>query len=122
MLSNTLSIIKIVIQEQFKDKSIDIPKTLKFFSHYKKEDWIYPGVLKRRLKIDIKDVYKFLYLLEKHHIIQNYYELYCSHCQKTMGLVELFSDLPETFECELCHTELNTLENAFIIYKVIRDD
>ena len=122
MLSNTLSSIKKIIQEQMKNKSIDINKLLAFFSNYKKGEWIYPGVLKRQFALKIQDVYLLLYLLEKQDIVQNYYELYCSHCQKSMGIVELFSDLPETFECEICHSELSTLENSFLIYKVIRDD
>ena len=41
MLSNTLSSIKEIIQEQMKNKSIDINKLLAFFSNYKKGEWIY---------------------------------------------------------------------------------
>lgn len=65
---------------------------------------------------------EFLVELEQQNIIQSYYELYCSHCQKSMGTVELFNELPEFFECELCHAQLPALENAILIYKVIRDD
>ena len=38
------------------------------------------------------------------------------------GTVRLFNELPETFECELCHSELSSIENSFLIYMVVRDD
>ena len=67
-------------------------------------------------------IYDFLSELEKQGILQSYYELYCSNCQKSMGTVRLFNELPETFECELCHSELSSIENSFLIYMVVRDD
>ena len=42
--------------------------------------------------------------------------------KKSMGTVRLFNELPETFECELCHSELSSIENSFLIYMVVRDD
>ena len=80
------------------NKNIDSIALTNFFKNYRKNMWIYPGVL------------------------QSYYELYCSNCQKSMGTVRLFNELPETFECELCHSELSSIENSFLIYMVVRDD
>ena len=80
------------------NKNIDSIALTNFFKNYRKNMWIYPGVLK------------------------SYYELYCSNCQKSMGTVRLFNELPETFECELCHSELSSIENSFLIYMVVRDD
>lgn len=121
MLSNTLSIIEIAAQGKLNNNT-DIPAILDFFKHYRKNMWIYPGVLKRRFSLELSDVYAFLYELEEQKILQSYYELYCSQYQKSMGTVELFNELPDFFECELCHTQLPALENAILIYKVIRDD
>lgn len=121
MLLNTLSIIESTINKQINDK-VDITAFLDFFKHYKKGMWIYPGLLKRKFSLSLPEIYIFLSELEKQGVLQSYYELYCSNCQKSMGSVQLFNELPETFECELCHCELDTLENAFLIYRVIRDD
>ena len=121
MLSNTLSVIEMTIKAKL-NSDINVPEILDFFKHYKKNMWIYPGVLKRRFSLELAQVYDFLSALESQEILQSYYELYCSHCQKSMGLVEVFNELPESFECELCHSELPALENPVVIYKVVRDD
>lgn len=121
MLLNTLSIIETVIQNKL-NNSVDALAILEFFKHYKKNMWIYPGVLKRRFSLDLVEIYILLSELEKYGILKSYYELYCSQCQKSMGTVEVFNELPDFFECELCHIQLLALENTLLIYKVIRDD
>ena len=94
------------------NKNIDSIALTNFFKNYRKNMWIYPGVLKRKFSLSIPEIYD----------LQSYYELYCSNCQKSMGTVRLFNELPETFECELCHSELSSIENSFLIYMVVRDD
>ena len=121
MLSNTLLIIETAIQTKLNNNA-DVPAILDFFKHYHKNMWIYPGVLKRRFSLELPEIYEFLVELEQQNVLQRYYELYCSQCQKSMGIVELFNELPDFFECELCHAQLPALENAILIYKVIRDD
>lgn len=121
MLSNTLSIIEKTIQNKLNNNA-DAPAILDFFKQYRKNMWIYPGVLKRRFSLELSDIYGFLSELEQKNILQSYYELYCNQCQKSMGTVELFNELPDFFECELCHAQLPALENAILIYKVICDD
>lgn len=122
MLLNTLSIIEMILQEKFPNKSEEFSDVLEFFKHYKSGMWLYPGILKRKYKFDLPEVYAFLTELEKQGVLQSYYELYCSCCQKSIGRVQLFSELPDTFSCDLCHNELPALENAILIYKVVRDD
>lgn len=121
MLSTTLSIIETTIQQKL-NNDVNTTAIIKFFKNYKKNMWIYPGVLKRKFSLSLPEIYNFLSDLEKQGILQSYYELYCSTCQKSMGTVRLFNELPDTFECELCHRELLSLENSILIYKVIRDD
>lgn len=121
MLSNTLSIIEMTLYKT-KNNEESVPDILDFFKHYKKGMWVYPGVLKRKFSLELSNVYAILSDLEKQGIVKSYYELYCSQCQKSMGTVEVFNEIPEFFECELCHSDLFGLENAFLIYKVIRDD
>lgn len=104
------------------NKNIDSIALTNFFKNYRKNMWIYPGVLKRKFSLEITEVYELLHELEEKGILQSYYELYCSECQKSMGIVKLFNELPESFECELCHSELSAVENSLLIYMVVRDD
>lgn len=120
MLSNTLSVIRKSLEQQLNSGS-NITAIVDFFRNYKVGMWVYPGVLRRKFSLDMKEVYLLLAALEKEGILQSYYEMYCSHCQKSMGTVELFNQLPDTFECEICHCELPALENSVVIYKVVRD-
>ena len=121
MLSNTLSVIRKSIEQQLNSR-LDTTLLIDFFRNYKVGMWIYPGILRRKFSMDMKQVYLLFHVLEKEGILQSYYEMYCSHCQKSMGTVELFNQLPDTFECEICHCELPALENSVVIYKVVRDD
>lgn len=121
MLSNTLSIIETTIQQRLSNRT-DKTALVTFFRNYKKNMWIYPGVLKRKFSLEIAEVYGLLQDLEEKGILQSCYELYCSECQKSMGIVKLFNELPESFECELCHSELSAVENSLLIYMVVRDD
>lgn len=121
MLSNTLAIIEMTIHNKL-NKGVNTTALLDYLKHYRINMWIYPGVLKRKFSLEISEIYAFLLELEREGILQSYYELYCGHCHKSMGIVKLLNDMPETFECELCHEELPSLENSILVYKVVRDD
>ena len=120
MLQSTLSKIERIASNEFME-SVDINEFRELFSSYKKNMWIYPGFIIKKLKLKPKVVYQFLMDLEKENIVKGYYELYCGHCQKSMARVESFKDIPETFVCDYCDEELIGIENALIIYKVICD-
>ena len=64
MLSNTLSIIEMTIQRKM-NKNIDSIALTNFFKNYRKNMWIYPGVLKRKFSLSIPEIYDFLSELEK---------------------------------------------------------
>ena len=110
MLRSTLSKIESIATTELLE-SIDIEEFRNLFLSYKKDMWLYPGVLIRNL-IE----------LEKIGILKCYYELYCWQCQKSMGTVETFNEIPETFVCDDCDRELNGIENVYVIYKVICDE
>ena len=90
-----------------------------FFSLFKPKDWIYPGVIKRRLNLAIEDAYKILEALKSEGIIESWYEYCCVHCQRTLGTVQYFNELPEYFECDFCGEILNAMENTIKIYRVL---
>lgn len=122
MLSNTLIDIKTLLNFKLTLSEDTIKKLVKLLTSYKLGSWIYPGVLKRKLEISTKDSYAILQTLEKEGYLSSFYELYCSNCQKSSGIViETFNEIPDTFECEVCHIELPSLENAAIIYKVVKE-
>lgn len=121
MLSNISVPIEKIVSEFIQDekKAQDITNFLKL---YKSRSWIYPGVLKRRYGINIIDVYKFLGGLEEAGYIKGYYEIYCGTCNRHSGVEEVFETLasiPETIECENCGSEILSLRNAILIYKVL---
>lgn len=88
----------------------------------KKRMWIYPAVFIRKYNLSVKQVYNFLEKLVDLNILKSYYELYCSNCHKSTGEVyEVFNQIPDTFECVNCDCELNGIENAIIIYKVVEE-
>lgn len=120
MLSNTLIQIEIILSKKLNKQTAQ--DVLAFLEKYKTGTFIYPGVIKRKFHIPIETVYEILNELENLGILQSYYELVCSRCQKVMGTVRLFNELPETFTCELCNEEQDTLSNSFLIYKVVVDE
>ena len=79
---------------------------------------IYPGVVKRQLSVSIEDSYRILSALEKAKVLESWYEYCCGHCQRVLGTVQRFNELPESFDCEVCGTHMNTMDNTIKIYKV----
>ena len=55
------------------NKNIDSIALTNFFKNYRKNMWIYPGVLKRKFSLSIPEIYDFLSELEKQGILQSYY-------------------------------------------------
>ena len=96
----------------------DIDTIINFFDNYKKGDFIYPSVLKRKLKIDEKEIYKILSIMEKSELLKINYEFFCYNCNKSSNLYECYSELPEEYICENCEDCL-TLDNVRVVYKVI---
>lgn len=86
---------------------------------YKSGTWIYPGVLARKIKISMKDIYIILNELERAGIITSYFEIICCECGKNIGNVyESINDIPKEVYCEKCDSEVSGIDNAFLIYKV----
>lgn len=120
MLSTTLLQIESILAKQLNKDTIEA--VLDFLKNYKCGTYIYPGVLKRKFDIPIEKIYELLNEMEKVGVLQSYYELVCGNCQKIMGTVRLFNELPDKFVCEICGEELATLSNSVLIYKVVASD
>lgn len=92
-----------------------------FFEFIKEGDYIYPGHLKSKLFIDIKDAYEILESLKQQGFLRNLYEVYCFDCNKSKGI---FLDSLEQFNpdwyCDFCGKHLSLEENIIVLYKVVR--
>lgn len=122
MLSTTLTNIEILLRANTDLDDSCILNSIDILRNYRVNMWLYPGVIKRKLNISTSDTYKILRVLQHNGYLESYYELYCSHCQKSTGtVIRYFSELPNSFECEICHVELSALENAILIYKVVKE-
>ena len=122
MLRNILEDIREILNEQLNIPTELSEKVLELFTHYQKDMWVYPGVIKGKTGMSTDQVYALLTEMEDNEILESFYELYCGNCQKTNGKVHVFNEIPEEFECEYCHEQFTGLENAALIYKVLRDE
>lgn len=102
--------------------AIQREKLIRLFKLYKPATWIYPGVLARKTKVSIKDIYLILDELEKLHIVTAYFEIICCECNRTIGNVyKSINDIPDKVYCENCGNEIDGINNTFLIYKVNQD-
>ncbi|MFB5249627.1 hypothetical protein ACE38F_04405 [Bacillus mycoides] len=124
MLPNIL----LKIEEKLKGTSLlsgdQLDRFLVLLKRYKKGEWLYPGVLIRKLDIPSSKAYKLLDILKDIGILEVNYELYCHRCNTFEGTIyETFSQMPNDLSCEGegCEAELIPLVNSIVIYKVIND-
>lgn len=82
--------------------------------------WLYPGVIVRRIPLTIDKTYAVVDTLAENNYIKPYYELYCNNCQKATGIVfETLGEMPQEFECEICHATMISIQNSILVYKVV---
>lgn len=99
--------------------NFNLDKIIDFFVKYNKNDYIYPSVVKRNLKLEDEDVYKIMNILEKAKLVKMYYEIYCYKCDRTSNLCESFGQLEEYLICNNCESEMDINYNVKITYKVV---
>ena len=104
-----------------KKYNIDTNKFVDFMSKYCVNDWVYPNVIHRELKVDMKYVYEILELCADNEIMEQYLQIYCPICQRFTGSrYKTILEIPEFVNCVHCDEEIeNPLKYAIIIYKVI---
>lgn len=122
MLPNILLEIEKTVKDTSLLSSDQLDKFLVLLKRYKKGEWLYPGVLIRKLDIPSSKTYKLLDILKDIGILEVNYELYCHKCNSFKGpIYETFSQMPNELFCEGCEAELTPLVNSIVIYKVIND-
>ena len=82
--------------------------------------WIYPGEIHRKLKIPITYVYEVLDSCVDEDIIEQYLDIYCTHCKCTTGYrYKTVAEVPDKLKCKQCNYELqHPLETAIVIYRM----
>ncbi len=122
MLQSTLAKIETLINQNELMNNIDSKRVSNLLIHYKKDMWIYPSVLKRKLQVDLRTAYSILDLLEDQDLIERYYELYCFDCQHSTGLLKkTMNEIPDKFECDTCQRALFALENCRVVFVVVAE-
>lgn len=122
MLEGTLIKINETIKKESLLSANQIVLLDKFLVTYKKDDYIYPGALIAKLKIESLLAYKVLRKLEKAKFIRKSFEIYCCDCGEFQGKIyDYFSEIPDKMYCNQCLKRLDPIDDVIIIYKVIED-
>lgn len=104
-------------------KKSEIGKFIDVFKHYTKGRWVYPGAIHRVTQIPISKVYQTLDMMEKEGIVKSYFEVICSECKKTTSIIfHSIDEIPKEYFCDNCGHEGDALNNAVLIFKVIKDE
>lgn len=120
MLENTL--ITVIENLKIKHRLTEYQerKLTDFIKYWKINDYIYPGLLKSKLNISIKDAYEILEYIKSLGILENAFEVYCRKCSKSKGIyLKSLVDIPQDLSCDFCNNEFNSLEDTVVLYKVI---
>lgn len=99
----------------------DLEHTINFLSKFKKNYWIYPGLVKQKTDLSIKTVYEIMSLLEDKGVLTHYYDIICPSCSRSIGEVySTLDSIPEYLECDHCGNVEGFLaiNSAYLIYRV----
>lgn len=88
---------------------------------YNHDDWIFPGVIARENKYDLKIIYEILEACVEKGLLKRYFDIYCPHCCRlTEERYESFVSIPNEIYCPHCDNEISSCYNkALIIYQVL---
>lgn len=112
---------KVVPLLEEKQFDIDIFSFLDFLKKYKSKEFIYPNILYRDLKIDIKTIYKILRICAQEGILEECFAIYCPNCSRFAGQwFKNIVNIPEEVNCLNCGKEIkNPMKHAIVIYRVL---
>lgn len=123
MLENTLLMHIDSLKEKYNLTSYQIKKLSEQLKYWKKGTLVYPGALKSKINMNIKDVYDILEKFTKDGTLERNYEIYCTECKKFKGkIVRSLSDIPEDCSCDFCDDPIDPLYDTIAIYRVVLDE
>ena len=107
---------KLIQDSGFEEKLIN--EILEFIKSFK-GTILYPIVIKRKFKIDIRNTYIILNELVKNDLLTIAYEIYCSECDKSRNdIYDSLNEIPENIYCEHCGKHIYIMEDAIVVFKV----
>ena len=122
MLPNTLLDIEQVIQRLNLINEQQLHELRNILSRLRLNDYLYPGVIKRQLHVSSAIAYKILSAIEKQGYLKACFEIVCFTCNRTTGeIYDSIAEIPSEIYCPCCEEELNAMENAVLIFRVVAD-
>lgn len=122
MLSDTLMNIKTMLTKNQILTDSELLSLCDILRIYRTGMWLYPGVIARKVPLTVEKTYAVTDLLTQSGYIKPYYELYCNNCQRATGAIyETLNEMPEEFECELCHATMTSIQNSILVFKVMAE-
>ena len=117
MLDQLLMLQNKLIQDSgFEEKLIN--EILEFIKSFK-GTLLYPIVIKRKFKIDIRNTYIILNELVKNDLLTIAYKIYCSECDKFQNdIYDSLNEIPENIYCEHCGKHIDIMKDAIVVFKV----
>ena len=117
MLDQLLMLQNKLIQDSgFEEKLIN--EILEFIKSFK-GTLLYPRVIKRKFRIDMKNTYIILNELVKNDLLTIAYEIYCSECDKFQNdIYDSLNEIPKNISCEYCGKDIDTMKDAIVVFKV----
>lgn len=107
---------KLIQDSGFEEKLIN--EILEFIKNFK-GTILYPRVIKRKFRIDMRSTYIILNELVKNDLLTIAYELYCSECDKFQNdIYDSLNEIPKNICCEYCGKDIDIMKDAIIVFKV----
>ena len=106
-----------ILKNKISDE-IDFNKLVDFLLLFKKGQYIYPSVLKRKFDFSDSEIYNILNCLEGAGYLRMYYEVYCGNCLQPIEIYKYYSQIQDSIYCENCCESTNITDNVKVIYKV----
>lgn len=123
MLESTLLNHITILKDKYNLTPYQIKQLSLQLKYWKKNHRVYPGLIKSKLGIDIKNTYSILEYFRSANILERNFELYCSKCHKFKGkVVRALNDIPEDCSCDFCDNTFDPLKDTIVIYRVISNE
>lgn len=102
----------------FDEPAVD--KLIDYITHFKKDNIIYPRMIKQHFAIDIQTVYLLLIIFTSYNILKIVNELYCKKCNKFQSTkpvsnASLFNK--DDLVCEYCDSDLDVETDVLVVFQ-----
>lgn len=79
------------------------------------------AIMKVIPNITKEDIYDMCEEYRKQGKLALQYELICPNCYRTLGIYEIFSNIPDYIDCNICgEEEIESISSSVVIYRIVR--